>query len=109
MLGLEDLAHAAGPDFVEDRVLAKDERPGFAPFDLLTLERRQIVALHKCLDELLNGLRIGLGRDEGFELAGGNDARVGKLLDDLFKREGHRRISGVRKRDSRLYCPLMER
>jgi len=79
VLGLEDLAHAAGPDFVES------------------------------LDELLNGLRIGLGRDEGFELAGGNDARVGKLLDDLFKREGHRRISGVRKRDSRLYCPLMER
>ena len=89
MLGLEDLAHATCPDLVEDRVLAQDQRFGSASLDLLPLERRQVFAFDECLDEFFDRLGIGLGRDEVFELAGGNDARIGELLDDLFKGQSH--------------------
>ena len=37
MLGLEDLPHAAGPDLVEDRVVAEDQRLGPPLIDFLNL------------------------------------------------------------------------
>ena len=77
MLGLEDLAHPTGTDLVEDGVLAKDERLGSPCLHLLTLERRQVFALHERLDEFFNRLGIGLGWNEVFEFARCNDARVG--------------------------------
>ncbi|HEX3654756.1 MAG TPA: hypothetical protein VHV55_03065 [Pirellulales bacterium] len=90
MLGLEDLPHAARPDLVEDGVLAQDERLGLARLDLGSLERRQLVALDEFLNEFFDGRRMGLRRDEIFELALRNDAGLGQLLDDGFKVEGHR-------------------
>ena len=50
MLGLEHLPHAAGPDLVEDGVVAQDQRFGFPGRDLLGLELGQVV----CLDEFRN-------------------------------------------------------
>ncbi len=47
MQGLEDLPHAAGPDLVDDRVAAQDQRFGFARIDVLGLELGQMLLLHQ--------------------------------------------------------------
>ena len=86
MQRLEDLAHTARPDLVEDGVFAQLQRLGLAPFDLLPLEVGQLFFFDEGLDELVAIFGIGLGRNEVFQVLGRDDARVFKLLDDLFKR-----------------------
>ena len=102
MHGLEDLPHAARPDLIEDGVLAEDQCLGFTAFDLSRLEGRQMILLNQFRDEFFNALRVGFGRDEVFQLAGGNDARIGELLDNLFEGESHRRVSGRQEIEPRL-------
>ena len=105
MLGLEHLPHAAGPDLVEDRVVAEDQRLGPALVDLLGLELRQMLALDELPSKFLGVFRMGLGRDEIFELAGRNDARIRKLLDELFEGDGHGVTQSVEKRVSIIAAP----
>ena len=108
MLGLEDLPHAASPDLVEDRVVAQDQRLGPALVDFLGLELRQVLALDQLPGKFFGVFRMGLGRNEVFELAGSNDARICKLLDELFEGDGHRGTQGMEERASIIAAPLME-
>ena len=65
MLGLEHLAHPAGADFVEDRVVAQDQRLGPALIDFLGLELRQLLALDELPSKFLGifGLRPSAERN----------------------------------------------
>jgi hypothetical protein len=81
VLRLEDLAHAPGADPVEDRVIAQDQRSRAAQVDLLDLEPGEVPAPDQVPGELLDVLRMGLGRDESLELPGGEEAAFGDPLD----------------------------
>jgi hypothetical protein len=70
MFGLEYLAHATGPKFFQDSVVAEDQRLGSALIDFLSLELRQMLALDELPSKFLCVFRLGLGRNKGFELAG---------------------------------------
>ena len=102
MLGLEDLAHATGADLVEDRVVAQDQRFGFAPAYVLGLELGQMVLLDQFRDEFFSVFGMCLRRYEVFELAPSNDARFGQLLDDGFEVGGHGRIFRTAESELRL-------
>ena len=89
MLGLEDLAHAAGPDLVEDRVVAQDQRLGPARVDFLGLELRQLLALDELPGKFLGVLGRALGGMKFSSLPGAMTPESVKLLDELFKGNGH--------------------
>ena len=89
MLGLEDLAHAASPDLVEDGVAAQDQGFDFACRHLLGLELGQQILLEQFPQQFFAVFGGSLGRHEVFELAGCNDARIRELLDDAFQSDGH--------------------
>ena len=76
MLGLEHLAHPAGADLVEDRVVAEDQRFRAARVDFLGLELRQMFALDELPGKFLGVFGLCLGRNEVFQLARRNDARI---------------------------------
>ena len=65
------------------------------------LEPGQLVLLDQFLDEFIDALGVGFGRQALLELSRGNDAGVLKLLNDCFKGDGHRRIPGHRKTKDR--------
>ena len=94
MLGLEHLPHAAGADFVEDRVVAEDQRLGSARVDFLGLKFRQMLALDQLPGKFLGVFGLGLRRNKIFQLARRDDARIGKLLDELFEGDGHDFLQG---------------
>ncbi|HEX3654770.1 MAG TPA: hypothetical protein VHV55_03135 [Pirellulales bacterium] len=95
MLGLEHLLHATRTDLVEDRVVAEDQRLDFARQDVLRLKRRQLAGLDEFLGKRLRIFRRRSGRNEVLELAGGNDATVFNLLNELFERNDHGRGSDL--------------
>ena len=70
MFGLENLAHAARADLIEERVVAKDQRLGPALIDFLGLEFRQMLALHELASEFLGILRKSLRGNEVFQFSG---------------------------------------
>ncbi len=96
MLGLEDLAHAAGAELVEDRIVAQEQGLDLAVEDLMTLERREVACADELPSQLFSVLGVGLGRNEVFEFAGGDDPALFKLLHKPFKSDGHR-----------MFCPLL--
>ncbi len=61
-------------------------RPGV---DFLGLELRQLLALDQLPGKFLSVFGLCLGRNEVFQLAGRNDARIVELLDELFEGDGH--------------------
>ena len=89
MLGLEDLAHAASPDLVEDGVVAQDQRLRPARIDLLGLELRQLLALDELPSKFLGILGRALGGTKFSSLPGAMTPESVKLLDELFEGDGH--------------------
>ena len=98
MLGLEDLPHAAGPDLVEDRCSCPGSAtwPGPGRFPGPGTWSGALLWT-SCRASSSGVFGMSLGRNEIFQLARRNDARVGKLLDELFEGNGHRRNPAQRK------------
>ena len=63
--GLEHLPHAAGADLVDDQVLAKNERLGFALQHVGRLELRDLALLHQRLSQ-----RLRIGRQGAAQVRG---------------------------------------
>ena len=93
MLGLEDLPHAAGPDLVEDRVVAEDQRLGPALHRFPGPE----TSSGACSGRVAGPVpgrpsAAALGGTKFSSLPGAMTPGVGKLLDELFKGDSHHAI-----------------
>ena len=97
VFGLEDHAHSALAQFVQDKVVAEDQPLGLALIDQLGLILGQLALANKGLGELLAILGPLFGRKallEGSDLRGGHQPAPGELLGELLQADGHGFVSG---------------
>ncbi len=91
VLGLQDHAHAACTQLVQDDVLAEDQPLGLALVDRLDLVLGQLAVLDKRLGELLDILGSLVGRETVLERGDFSRRHEATLRQPLYKLlDGHR-------------------
>ena len=89
MLSLVDRPHASLTDLIHEDVVSEDQRLAFALPKLRGLKLRQLSLPHQFTGEFFSILGSSVWRKELSERVASENPAVFKLLDELFKSNGH--------------------